>query len=74
MLNPDATRGQSRTLGRDHTLGGNPMRELVGDVPIRLDEEWLTAMSAPDRRVVTAVSLPGLLRYGYLRRPPDSVR
>jgi hypothetical protein len=52
-----------------HTVSGNPMRFATGRVPIRADERWRTAMPGSQVRVVTAVTLPLLARYGYLRRP-----
>jgi hypothetical protein len=58
----------SVTLGSSHGLGGNRSRFLTGEVPLRLDEQWRSAMSTKDRRVVTALALPGLVAYGYLPR------
>jgi Sulfotransferase domain len=51
-----------------HTVSGNPMRFATGRVPIRKDERWRTAMPARQLRTVTALTLPLLARYGYLRR------
>ena len=53
------------TLGVSHTADGNPMRFALGSVPLRADEEWRTAMPASQRRLVTALTAPGLARYGY---------
>jgi len=53
------------TLGVSHTADGNPMRFALGPVPLRADEEWRTAMPSSQRRLVTAVTAPGLARYGY---------
>jgi hypothetical protein len=63
--------GTPRPLGPDeapfaHSVSGNPVR-FDGDVPVRADDEWRTAMRPRDRRAVTAVTAPLLLRYGYLR-------
>ncbi len=52
-------------LGANHTVMGNPVRMQVGPMPLRLDDEWRTAMPAGQRRLVTAVALPMLIRYGY---------
>lgn len=52
-------------LDETHTVSGNPGRFLHGTVELRLDDEWLTAMRAKDRRVVTALTWPLLLRYSY---------
>jgi hypothetical protein len=46
-------------------VSGNPMRFDTGDVPLRLDDQWLRGMSRLDWTVVTALTLPRLRRYGY---------
>jgi hypothetical protein len=53
-------------LAATHTASGNPMRFTTGRVPIRYDGSWQTAMLAGNRRTVTALTLPLLVRYGYL--------
>lgn len=53
-------------LAATHTASGNPMRFTTGRVPIRYDGTWQTAMQAGNRRTVTALTLPLLMRYGYL--------
>jgi hypothetical protein len=53
-------------LAATHTASGNPMRFTTGRVPIRYDATWQTAMLAGNRRTVTALTLPLLMRYGYL--------
>lgn len=53
----------------NHTVDGNPMRFQVGAVPLRLDEEWRREMDPRDQAVVTAATLPGLVRYRYRVRP-----
>lgn len=52
-------------LGISHTVSGNPMRFATGRIPIRVDDEWRTAMPTRQRRTVTALTLPLLARYGY---------
>jgi hypothetical protein len=52
----------------EHTIAGNPMRFQRGRMPLRLDEKWRHSMEPRDRYVVSAVTAPLLLRYGYLRR------
>lgn len=65
--------GDEVDLIGDHGIWGNPMRLRMGTQRIRLDEEWRSKMSAATKAKVTAASLPGLLRYGYLgRRAPAS--
>ena len=59
-------------LGVAHTASGNPMRFATGRIPIRIDDEWRTAMSAAQRATVTAVTLPLLMHYGYLTRRPSA--
>ena len=51
-----------------HTASGNPMRFTTGKIAIRMDDRWRTAMPAPARRTVTALTLPLLARYGYAGR------
>lgn len=54
-------------LATDHSVWGNPMRLQTGVVSMRPDEAWRTQLPAGARRTVSAISWPGLLRYGYLR-------
>jgi hypothetical protein len=54
-------------LGRTHTAAGNPMRFTVGQIPIRADDRWQAAMPTAARRSVTAITLPLLRHYGYVR-------
>ena len=56
-------------LAATHTASGNPMRFTTGRVRIRYDATWQTAMLAGNRRTVTALTLPLLMRYGYLGTP-----
>lgn len=55
----------SVALGPSHGLSGNPARFRSGDVAIRRDDRWVTEIPAADRAVVTALTLPLLLAYGY---------
>lgn len=57
-------RGSVR-LGELHTLGGNPMRFQQGDQRVHLDEAWKAGLALRQRRLVTALTLPLLVRYGY---------
>jgi hypothetical protein len=52
-------------LATAHTVSGNPMRFASGRVPIRRDAAWQTAMPYRQRRLVTAITLPLMARYGY---------
>jgi hypothetical protein len=57
--------GHVARLEADHTVMGNPMRMATGDVQLRLDDEWRTAMPRRARALVTGATWPFLLRYGY---------
>jgi hypothetical protein len=50
-----------------HNISGNPIR-FERPAPVLADDEWRTALGPRDRRAVTLVTAPLLLRYGYLRR------
>jgi hypothetical protein len=52
-------------LGTDHTVAGNPMRFMTGEVPIRADEAWRDKMDPRQRMLVTAFTYPMLRRYGF---------
>jgi hypothetical protein len=54
------------SLGTSHGLSGNPSRFAGGEVTLRVDETWRDEMSRRDRAVVTAISLPQMIRH---RRP-----
>jgi hypothetical protein len=57
--------GKEAVLKQAHTVSGNPMRFEHGGLEIKLDDEWRQAMTTSDRRMVTAITLPWLARYGY---------
>jgi hypothetical protein len=61
-------------LERQHTIRGNPSRFEAGIRPIKADRDWETQLSLSDRLLVTAITGPLLLRYGYFgkrqRRAP----
>ncbi len=52
-------------LSMAHTAAGNPMRFETGRVPIRVDDAWIQVMDRRDRWLVTAMTWPLLLRWGY---------
>lgn len=52
-------------LSPNHTVSGNPGRFDTGVRQIVADTEWRERQSARERRLVTAVTLPLLRRYGY---------
>lgn len=53
-------------LGMDHTVSGNPMRFKVGDIELRVDDQWKDEMTKFDRNIVTAITYTQLKKYGYL--------
>lgn len=61
----DFLRQRALHLGPNHTVAGNPLRFRRGDVAIEPDLEWLSRLEAGPRRVVTALTWPLLLRYGF---------
>ena len=52
-------------LEATHSVSGNANRFDTGTIEIRVDDEWARSMRPADRRKVTAVAAPLLLRYGY---------
>lgn len=61
---PDV-RGSEVILRNSHSVAGNPMRFRTGVEQLRPDDQWRTDMPVSTRRLVTALTLPGLVRYGY---------
>ena len=49
-----------------HAMDGNPQRFQTGPVELRPDLEWRDALPRIDRTIVTALTLPLLLRHGYV--------
>jgi len=49
----------------NHTVSGNPMRFEQGSVQLRLDDEWEKDLKRADKALVTALTWPLLLKYGY---------
>jgi hypothetical protein len=52
-------------LGVNHNIWGNPSRFRSGRVEIRPDTEWASRINPGDRSLITALTLPLLVRYGY---------
>jgi hypothetical protein len=61
--------GQKLSLRPSHTASGNPSRFTIGSTTIRRDDEWMEKMSGYERILATALTAPGLVRYGYQLRP-----
>jgi hypothetical protein len=53
----------------NHSVAGNPDRLRHGLIRLRQDDRWRTAMARRDQRLVSALTLPLLLHYGYTLRP-----
>jgi hypothetical protein len=49
-----------------HIFSGNRARFMRGRVAIEPDDEWRTLLPTAARRIVSAMTLPLLVRYGYV--------
>jgi len=61
-------------LHRQHSVYGNPDRFGTGRITVRLDDEWRREIKTSDYVLVTALSWPLLIRYGYPILSRDSSR
>jgi hypothetical protein len=52
-------------IGPQHTVAGNPVRMRTGRLALRIDDAWRSEMRPSDRRLVTLMTFPFLVRYGY---------
>jgi hypothetical protein len=52
-------------LGTNHTVSGNPDRFHTGPTRLQADEAWRHEMPAHLRTLVTLLTWPSILRYGY---------
>ena len=52
-------------LGVNHNIWGNPDRFQTGLVRLQRDNEWASRMKPRDKALVTLLTLPLLVRYGY---------
>jgi Sulfotransferase family len=52
-------------LGPNHNIWGNPSRFRTGRVEVWPDREWVRCIKPGDGRVITALTLPLLVHYGY---------
>jgi hypothetical protein len=57
-------------LETNHTVWGNRSRFVTGPVTLRVDQRWEKHLPASVNAGVTALTLPGLLRYRYVRPIP----
>lgn len=60
-------------LAPSHGVAGSRTRFTAGDIELRLDDAWRATLPVGARRVVTAVTLPQLVGYGYVGRRSDDV-
>jgi hypothetical protein len=65
---------RSVTLGPSHGVAGSRTRFTVGRVELTLDDAWRSTLAPGSRRVVTAVTLPQLVGYGYVGLRPRTGR
>ncbi len=61
-------------LETSHACYGNHSRFRTGAVPLRLDDAWKTDMSPWRRRLVTLMTWPMMLRYGYSLRASSGTK
>jgi hypothetical protein len=62
----------SVTLDPSHGVAGSRTRFTSGRIELQLDDAWRSALPVGARRIVTALTLPQLVGYGYVR--PRSTR
>jgi hypothetical protein len=55
-------------LGINHTTSGNPNRVQTGVIALRSDEAWKEKMKQSNKALVTMLTWPLLVRYGYFGR------
>jgi Sulfotransferase family len=57
-----------------HDISGNPIRFSPDELVVNRDDEWRSRMPIGQRRVVTALTAPLLIRYRYRLEGDDGVR
>ncbi|MCY7396866.1 MAG: sulfotransferase [Nocardioides sp.] len=63
---------RSVVLDPSHGVAGSRTRFATGRIELELDDAWRSVLPAGARRVVTAVTLPQLLGYGYVGLRPNA--
>jgi hypothetical protein len=58
--------GLQANLRTNHTVSGNPVRFTNKEMKIRPDIEWQHVMATHQKWLVTLITWPLLLKYGYL--------
>jgi len=61
-------------LKTNHTVAGNPLRFVTGEVQINLDNEWCKRMNKAKYFVVTGLTSPFLIRYGYTHKKAKEIK
>lgn len=56
-------------LKDSHTVSGNPLRFQKGKIAISPDDEWKEKMSISHKCLVSLLTWPLLMRYGYINLP-----
>lgn len=64
--------GVIKNIHEGHSISGNPNRFDKGAIKLTLDTEWVTNMSNLKKALVTLITLPGLIQFGYLKQKNDS--
>lgn len=64
----DSLSGGQVELSPSHTVSGNPVRFVAGRIGLVEDDRWRTASPARHRRLVTTMTWPLMVRYGYRGR------
>ena len=64
----DYIEGDAIRLRPAHTASGNPLRFASGRVEIRSDEAWRSRLAPRKRLLVSALTYPQLVRYGFAGR------
>jgi hypothetical protein len=62
----DHVHDRSVTLDSSHGVAGSRSRFQTGRIELELDEVWRSTLPADARRLVTAITLPQLVSYGYV--------
>jgi hypothetical protein len=60
--------GCALNLDPQHTVSGNPSRFIRGQVELRENYAWKTGLKRPHRALVTVLTSPLLVKYGYPTR------
>jgi hypothetical protein len=63
----DFLSGCHANLKPSHTVSGNPVRFVSREIEIQPDMQWRNNMAGHQKLLVTLMTLPLLLKYGYLR-------